>query len=84
MRKLLIAGNWKMNKVRDEARQFVTEFLPLVAEVQKVEVLLCPPFTCLEVMQLYQGIHVVVLFLNRGQAKLPHHLANLDMKLKQF
>jgi len=51
MRKLLIAGNWKMNKVRDEARQFVTEFLPLVAEVQKVEVLLCPPFTCLEVMQ---------------------------------
>jgi triosephosphate isomerase len=51
MRKLLIAGNWKMNKVRGEARQFAAEFLPLVAAVKRVEVLLCPPFTCLDVMQ---------------------------------
>ena len=40
-----------MNKVRGEARPFAAEFLPLVAAVKRVEVLLCPPFTCLDVMQ---------------------------------
>lgn len=51
MRRLLIAGNWKMNKLQAEARQFVSEYLPLVAGVKRVDMVLCPPYTCLGVLQ---------------------------------
>jgi triosephosphate isomerase len=48
MRKPLIAGNWKMHKTAQEAADFVTHFLPLVAAVENVEMALCPPFPALE------------------------------------
>ncbi len=51
MRRLLIAGNWKMNKLQAEAREFAAQFLPRVTGVEKVEMLICPPFTCLSAMQ---------------------------------
>jgi triosephosphate isomerase len=43
MRKLLIAANWKMNKTPAEAQGFVHNFLPLVKDVTKVEIVICPP-----------------------------------------
>ncbi len=50
MRRLLIAGNWKMNKLQSEAREFAAQFLPRVAAVEKVDIVICPPFTSLWVM----------------------------------
>ena len=47
MRKPIIAGNWKLNKTIGEAQSFVSEFAPLVAEFENVDIVLCPVFTAL-------------------------------------
>jgi len=44
MRKKLIAANWKMYKTPDEARAFVREFAPLVADHNRDEIALFPSF----------------------------------------
>ena len=46
MRKKLIAANWKMYKTPDEARAFVQDFLPRIANA-KTEIVLCPTFVCI-------------------------------------
>ncbi|MDR0697218.1 MAG: triose-phosphate isomerase [Christensenellaceae bacterium] len=43
MRKPIIAGNWKMNKTPEEAKNLVTELGPLVKDA-KCEVVVCVPF----------------------------------------
>ncbi len=48
VRKAIIAGNWKMNKTRPEAKALLTELAPMVADVKDVEVIACVPFTNLE------------------------------------
>jgi len=48
MRKKLIAANWKMYKTPDQARAFVTDFLPLVAGHDRDEIVLCPPYIDLQ------------------------------------
>ena len=47
MRTPIVAGNWKMNKTVAEARELVSELVPLVAEMDAVKVVLCPPATAL-------------------------------------
>ena len=48
MRRLICAGNWKMHKTAHEAADFVAAFLPLTARIpDRVEVVLCPPFTAI-------------------------------------
>ncbi len=47
MRTPIVAGNWKMNQTVAEARQLVSELVPLVAEMDNVKVILCPPATAL-------------------------------------
>jgi triosephosphate isomerase len=47
MRKKLIAANWKMYKTADQARGFVSAFLPLVLDHTRDDIVLCPPFTAL-------------------------------------
>ena len=44
MRKKVIAGNWKMNMLPDEAIKFIEELTPLVKDTQN-EVILCVPYT---------------------------------------
>ncbi|MCI8640952.1 MAG: triose-phosphate isomerase [Clostridia bacterium] len=44
MRKKVIAGNWKMNMLPNEAIQFIEEFSPLVKESNN-EIILCMPYT---------------------------------------
>ena len=44
MRKALIAGNWKMNKVLTEAIEYALALKERVSEVPEVEVLICAPF----------------------------------------
>ena len=44
MRKKVIAGNWKMNKLLGEAVQFVDEVKERVPSNEKVEAVVCAPF----------------------------------------
>lgn len=49
LRKAIIAGNWKMNKTRPEAKALLEEIKPLVANADgKIEVIACVSFTNLE------------------------------------
>ena len=47
IRKKIIAGNWKMYKTPQQAREFVKAFLPLVADHTRDEIVLCPPILAL-------------------------------------
>jgi len=47
-RKLIIAGNWKMNKTAAEALALVNSLKLEIANVKEVDVVVCPPFTALE------------------------------------
>ena len=44
MRKKVIAGNWKMNMLPNEAIKFIEELTPLVKDTEN-EVILCVPYT---------------------------------------
>ncbi len=50
MRKPLIAANWKMYKTPVQAQEFVKTFLPLVANHDRDEIVLCPSATSLSVV----------------------------------
>ncbi|MDF2567046.1 MAG: tpiA [Oscillospiraceae bacterium] len=47
LRKAVIAGNWKMNKTRSEAKSLIEELKPLVANAD-CDIVVCVPFTNLE------------------------------------
>lgn len=47
-RKLIIAGNWKMNKTVAEALDLVNGLKRELANVKEVDIVVCPPFTALE------------------------------------
>ena len=49
MRKKLIAANWKMYKTPAETQAFFHHFLPLVANHNRDEITVCPPFVDLHV-----------------------------------
>ena len=44
MRKKVIAANWKMYKTPAQARDFFRDFLPLVGNHDRDEIVVCPPF----------------------------------------
>src|SRR5438034_5362687 len=46
-RKLVIAGNWKMNKTVAEALDLVRGLKIELANVKEVDIVVCPPFTAL-------------------------------------
>ncbi|MGN0655032.1 MAG: triose-phosphate isomerase [Oscillospiraceae bacterium] len=47
LRKVVIAGNWKMNKTRPEAKALIEELKPVAAKAT-CDVVICVPFTNLE------------------------------------
>ena len=48
MRKKLIAANWKMYKTPEQARDFFRDFLPLVKDHERDEIVVCPTFLALD------------------------------------
>jgi len=44
-RKILIAGNWKMNKTATEAADLAKQIITAVGNQSDIDVLMCPPFT---------------------------------------
>ena len=55
MRKPIIAGNWKMFKTRDEAIGFMMQVNAKLPEQEKVETVICAPFTLLRCLVKRQG-----------------------------
>jgi len=53
MRKPVIAGNWKLNKLIGEAEVLVDELRPLVADVTDVDIVVCPPYTALAAVRTH-------------------------------
>src|SRR6185295_2497281 len=47
-RKLIIAGNWKMNKTVAESLALVSDLKIELTNVKEVDIVVCPPFTALE------------------------------------
>ncbi|MCV3212702.1 triose-phosphate isomerase [Plectonema radiosum NIES-515] len=53
MRKIVIAGNWKMFKTQAESQEFLQGFLPTLQETpEEREVVLCVPFTDLSALSM--------------------------------
>ena len=60
LRQAIIAGNWKMNKNRAEAKELIEAMKPLVADAN-CGVVICVPFTNLETaMELTKGTNIKV------------------------
>ncbi|WP_448561026.1 triose-phosphate isomerase [Trichothermofontia sp.] len=56
MRKIVIAGNWKMYKTQAEALEFLKGFLPLLVDTPEGrEIILCVPFT--DLRTLSENLH---------------------------
>jgi triosephosphate isomerase len=63
IRRPLIAANWKMHKTNEQAKEFLSSFLPALNELNRrstgspkkrtADVLLCPPFTALRTVIEY-------------------------------
>jgi triosephosphate isomerase (TIM) len=47
MRKIIIAGNWKLNKTSHEAIELVNALNRELVDVTAVDIVVCPPFTAL-------------------------------------
>ena len=47
MKRIMIAGNWKMNKTDEEAIELASELVKLVGDVKEPKVVVCPPFASL-------------------------------------
>ena len=60
MRRKVIAGNWKMNMLPNEAIAFIEEFAPLVKDTDN-EVILCVPYTDLfYALNMAQGTNIKI------------------------
>lgn len=44
MRKIFVAGNWKMNKTIAEAKELVNDMLPELEKMESVDVAVCPSY----------------------------------------
>ena len=61
MRKKLIAANWKMYKTAEQARAFLTGFLPMVADHSRDDVVICPSFLAIPtVVEAVRGSRIAV------------------------
>ncbi|NLG84650.1 MAG: triose-phosphate isomerase [Firmicutes bacterium] len=61
MRRPIIAGNWKMYKTTAEARALVSALVTTLQDEERVEVVVCPPFTALStVAPLLAGTRIAL------------------------
>jgi triosephosphate isomerase len=68
-RRPYIAGNWKMHKLRAEARAYVKQLLPLLEGVE-LDVGICVPFTALEAcVQAAEGSQLKIVAQNMHEAE---------------
>jgi len=59
VRRKVIAANWKMYKTPEQARAYFHDFLPLVADHDRDEIVVCPTFLAIPaVVEATKGSHV--------------------------
>jgi triosephosphate isomerase len=59
MRKPFVAGNWKMNKTVEQARELVSELVPGLQGIPQVDRVICPPFlSLLPIGAMLQGTDI--------------------------
>jgi triosephosphate isomerase (TIM) len=64
-RKKLIAANWKMYKTPDQTSAFFNDFLPLVRDHNRDEIVVCPPYIDIQAaLDSAKGSHVSVAAQN--------------------
>ncbi len=51
MRKMIIAGNWKMNMTNSESSELVKSLVEQIGQVENPLVIVCPPYTALSVVK---------------------------------
>lgn len=60
MRRKVIAGNWKMNLKPVEALEYMTEFIPLVKDIEN-EIIICAPYIDLmDLVRVTKGTNVKI------------------------
>jgi triosephosphate isomerase (TIM) len=60
-RKKLIAANWKMYKTPDQARDFFRDFLPLVQNHDRDEIVVCPTYLAIDAaLQAAKGSGIAI------------------------
>ncbi len=70
MRTRIIAGNWKMHKTADEAKQFTEAVLAKLPKSDKVEAVICPPALYLQSLtELTKGTDLHVSAQTMHEAK---------------
>ena len=61
MRKKVIAANWKMYKTPEQASAFLREFLPMVADHTRDEIVVCTPYVDLQIaVESARGSNVMI------------------------
>ncbi|KAB8122058.1 MAG: triosephosphate isomerase (TIM) [Candidatus Phytoplasma cynodontis] len=55
MRKIIIAGNWKMNKCKDEALEFIFKINNKIPNKKKIETIIFPQLTLLDALVQIEG-----------------------------
>ncbi len=85
-RKLIIAGNWKMNKTVAEGLALVDGLKREFASVKEVDVVVCPPFTALEsVSKAIEGTSLRLGAQNMSEHNFGAHTGEIcDGMLKEF
>jgi triosephosphate isomerase (TIM) len=85
-RKLIIAGNWKMNKTVAEALDLVRSLRIELANVKEVDIVVCPPFTALsEVSKAILDSNIRLGAQNMSEHKGGAHTGEIAAEmLKEF
>ena len=86
-RKAIIAGNWKMNKTRPEAKELLEAIKPLVANAEgNVEVIACVPFTNLETaINATEGSRIAAIFPSCSKSRLSNlSLISINLWLTEY
>ncbi len=61
MRRMIIAGNWKMHKTVPETQSLIKELLEGESRTDKADVVVCPPFVSLDAAhKLLDGTHIAL------------------------
>src|SRR6478736_6653945 len=85
-RKLIIAGNWKMNKTVAEALDLVGDLKIELANVKEVDIVVCPPFTALgEVSKAILDSNIRLGAQNMSEHNVGAHTGEIAaVMLKEF
>ena len=85
-RKLIIAGNWKMNKTVAEALDLVRGLSRELASIKEVDIVICPPFTALsDVSRAILNTHIRLGAQNMSPHNFGAHTGGIAAgMLKEF